>query len=133
MENLRIILYLRQCSTWCPFQGPFQSGTELHCRRFPRRLQCLKTLQSAGRTVCFFSKDWPLSKWCKNTMTSSRSWMNCTIGCTIFFIYFFCVYFLFVFFGGFFMSWIFVQYTFFYGFLIIAWSMKNCFGFEKLL
>ena len=22
---------------------------------------------------------------------------------------------------------------FFYGFLIIAWSMKNCFGFEKLL
>ena len=57
--------------------------------------------------------------------TSSRSWMNCTIGCTIFFIYYFAFFFILCFLVTF-LGMNFCSVYFFYGFLIIALSMKNC-------
>ena len=69
-----------------------------------------------------------LSKWCKNTMTSSRSWMNCKLSILLFY----CVLFYLRFFEAI------LCHEFLFSILfccdyIIALGMKNCFGFEKLL
>jgi len=67
-----------------------------------------------------------LSKWCKNTMTSSRSWMNCTIGCTIFFIYFFAfIFFILCFLVNF------LGHKFLFSILFL-WIFNNCLEYEKL-